>query len=165
MKWEGIGGPIPSHGKRKLRLNNGCGPGIGRRQDATRTKRRSKQQQQGWSVRADLTAPQNKVGLRLLLRIIMLQLKCCKHTQPTPAHSSCHGSWPTLPVYIDGPDRSNGPEYKTVGSPDDNIKGIIEVGRQPPSPSAFLSNSLTLLPLARTVAVSQPASQPASQYQ
>lgn len=93
-------------------------------------------------------------------------LSCCtcKHTQLTPAHSSCHGSWNTLRVYTDGPDRSNGPEYKTVGSPDDNIKGIIEVGRQPSCPTAFLSNSLTLLPLARTVAVvSQRVSQSVSQ--
>lgn len=83
MKWERIGGPIPSHGKRKLRLNNGCGPRIGRRQDATRTKRRSKQQSRAGAVRADLTAPQNKARLRL-------SLPCCACHALAPY--SCHGS-------------------------------------------------------------------------
>lgn len=93
MKWEGIGGPIPSHGRRKLRLNNGCGPRIGRRQDATRTKRRSKQQSRAGP--SELASPHPKT------RSVRAYCSHAANARTTPCNYSCHSRHGAA----DGPDR------------------------------------------------------------
>lgn len=131
---EGDRDSIPSHGRRIARLNNGCGPRIGRRQDATRTKRRSKQQ----SRAGPSDCPQTRSGCAY-------SGPCCVHT--AFRHSRHRRAW-----------QNKGQTVGTtwVDNCNSNKVGLVlAISRPVPSPAVRLNTVVCLVCL-----VSQCVSRP-----